>query len=519
MSPQCATPQRLRRWTVSCDVWAGATMSTSPHLSQLPVGIFLLTLHSCMRRDAQGRPDVALLPEQLLDIVASGFAVRSSGAEPLRTGTLRRCLPYFRDCRAGQDWLDRAASLRATVHDRVARLPARSDEHTDADRIDAAASNPVRLAPWVDLTHDEAAAVENAVRQVVRLVQDVVSRERVVLGDHLDRVRGALDGVLRTLPAAERALVEAKLRGFGVLTNEEVDVDGLVDVVAMLVGRTAEFDPAPTSDDDPEATQVRQLRGLDGLGMARTPKDLHLANLAEGAFPTSGGAVGWPFTLDDVRTAGASGLDPVTVELMATRTATAPLGDLYLLWLALDGTEAGAGLTLSWISRSAGEKRRLSPLVALLARLDHPESAVTDAAGGLEATNLDADGANEALGVRPDPVPGEGMDDNVMAAVEDAVHPVAAASAHACPRRFALQWVLGPTAGFGPEHLTSMLHGNLTHALVRARGREPPRRQGYHRVGLGTLDRRAAGEQPRQGSGETFGSKRGLIVGVDAGRQ
>ncbi len=438
----------------------------SPQLAQLPVGLFLLTLHSCISSDPTGRPVVRITPDRLLDLLTSGFA--GIGENPVRSGTLRRVLPYFSDCRDAQDWLDRAAQLRATVQERVERLPGRRDGDTDADRVERAVENPVRLAPWVDLPAAEAAGVERAVRHVVRLVQDVVSRERVVLGEHLDRIRRTLESVLSTLTDEDRAEIEAKIAGFGVLTGEEVDVDGLVDVVAMLVGRRADLDPAPLNDDEPCARKVCQLRGLDSLGLRPTAGDVHLTNLAEDAFPSVGSAVGWPFVLDDLREAVASGLEPVTVELMATRQATGPLGDLYLLWVALDGVRGEGRLTLSWISTSGGEKRRLSPLAALLARLPHPDEAVVGAGGGLVPRNLAERGDDDVLGTLPQPAPVEPLDDKAMNALEDAVHPVAAASAAACPRRFAIQWILGPSAGFGPDHLTSMLQGNLTNALVRS---------------------------------------------------
>ena len=51
-----------------------------------------------------------------------------------------------------------------------------------------------------------------------------------------------------------------------------------------------------------------------------------------------------------------------------------------------------------------------------------------------------------------------------MAAV-DSVHASAAAASRACPRRFAIQWAMGPTASFGPAHLQSMLYGNVVGAL------------------------------------------------------
>ena len=66
-------------------------------------------------------------------------------------------------------------------------------------------------------------------------------------------------------------------------------------------------------------------------------KDLHLANMAEDAFPTAAQAVGWPFTLDDLRASTDDAVEPVTAGLLETRAQTAGLSDLYLFWLALDG--------------------------------------------------------------------------------------------------------------------------------------------------------------------------------------
>ena len=82
---------------------------------------------------------------------------------------------------------------------------------------------------------------------------------------------------------------------------------------------------------------MTKLRGLDALGLARVEKDLHLANMAEDAFPTAAQPVGWPFTLDDLRASTDDAVEPVTAGLLETQRPDRGTGDLYLFWLALDG--------------------------------------------------------------------------------------------------------------------------------------------------------------------------------------
>jgi hypothetical protein len=439
---------------------------SSPPLSQLPVGSFLLAVHRCIAPRVGGSPEVRLDGDALLDVVSSGYL--DVGVDRVVSAALvRRALPYFADCVSGEEWVERAALLARTVRERVSPLGARDPQGSDVDRIATAVFNPTRLVPWADLSVEEADHVGVAVLRVVKLVEEIASRERVRLGDHLRLIHGKLQRALGALPEQEREAIEAKIRGFGTLADEEIDLDGLVDVVAMLVGRTADLDPGVHADDDPAATSVKQLRGLDSLGLDRVDHDLHLANLAEDVFPTSGRVVGWPFTLDDLRQAGDDAAEPVAIDLLSTRAATATLGDLYLLWLALDGVEPGREIILSWVSETNGDHRRLSPIVALLTEPDFWSQAVRECAGGvlIEPARGPADLPPTARWLPPADV---AVDD---AEVEDALDMVSAratASAYACSRRFAIQWGVGPSAAFGPEHLQGMLFGNVLNSLHRA---------------------------------------------------
>jgi hypothetical protein len=440
------------------------TGRSAPRLAELPVGTFLMALHRCVHQAADGATSVRLDGDSFLDMVASGFLDLPADEHHASPAVVRRAMPYFSDCRSGGEWLERAGLLRRTIEARVGSHGARDPGQEDIDRIAAAVGNPTRLVPWADLSEADAAGVEAAVRRVVQLVEETARRERVVLRDHLNQVRTRLEQSLKALSGEERAAVEDKVRGFAVALDDEVDVGGLVDVVAMLLGRKADADPRDPSE-EPDSTSVTELRGLDALGLTRADADLHLANLAGDSFPTPGAGVGWPFTLADLRRSEEA-VEPVTVELMALRAATGSLGDLYLFWLGLDGAGEGKKVTLSWVSDQAGERRTLSPLVALLTTPDVRDEAVRHVAGGLTVGRVPSPADLPPDTKRPEPGTTWYDEDDLDAAVDEA-DARATASAVACPRRFALQWALGPTHAFGPEHLQSMLFGNVTNALVR----------------------------------------------------
>jgi hypothetical protein len=433
----------------------------APSLSQLPVGSFLLALHRCIEQDDARAVSFSLTTDTLLDLVASGYLEVGEPTGSVSAPLLRRVLPYFADCRSADEWRERSAQLVEVIDARVAPRGVREDSDDDSTRIEGAVANPTRLVPWADISRDDANRVRATVHAVVRLLEETTARERVVLGDHLKTLRHRLDRALRQLPPDEARAVEAKLRGLGVLTEEEIDVAGLVDVVAMILGRSLDLERE--DDTDPLSTKVTKLRGLDALGLARVEKDIHLANMAEDAFPTAAQAVGWPFTLDDLRASPDDAVEPVTAGLLETRAQTAGLSDLYLFWLALDGVGPDGTVTISWVADSAGERRRLSPIVSLLT-VPESTAAVQQAAGGVAVEQGPAPAQQDADRARPVlPLPDE--DEDVLVGAVDSIDARASAAARACPRRFAIQWAMGPTASFGPTHLQSMLHGNVLGAL------------------------------------------------------
>lgn len=437
-------------------------------LAHLPVGQFLLSVHDAIRPDA-GRVEFELRQEQVVDIAASGYVDGDDpDTDPSRNvGALRRAMPFFRGCVSLQDWTDRVRALELLVRDEVEALGGKRADHTDVDRMRIASTNPLRTVPWADLTVDEAVSISVTIDRITKLIGEIAEYESRSISDYLEFVRTQLQRGMARLDERTRSEIDDKLRGFVTGAEAEMDVEGLVEAVRLLLGREADFDH--TGEPTEERGQVRELRGLDALGRSRSQRDLYLANLADGVFPTRLPLVGWPFRAADLLDDDDSDLPAVSVEIMRTRSETAAISDLYLFWLALDGLGQGRKVTLSWVERSGTERRNPSPIVSLVSVPDHGSESVCARAGGIPR-GASLGGAHEDT---PRSHPTFWSSSPPVPAVIDEIPPVALGAAAVCPRRFALQWAVGPTVSFGSEHNQVMLYGNVLGVLERLSGMPP----------------------------------------------
>lgn len=436
-------------------------------LAQLPIGSFLLAIHDCIKTLPGGGIEVVLESDAVLDIAESGF-LDDGGADVVSAASasvMRRVLPFFAGCRTGTEWSVRAEHLYKLIVAEVQPLGAKLAQGTDLERIYSAVDNPLRLVPWADLQVSEAASVRLTIEKIFTLVSEMASRERVALKDHMRFLQRELAAGMQGLPESDRREIESKVQGFSVGLEDEIDVEGLVDIVELLLGRTATLDLF----DEPDRTSshVSELRGLDALGMHRLEQDLHIANLADSKFPTVVPSVGWPFRLEDLSTSGITEAEAAPIqEIVRLRFETASLSDLYLLWLAISGVGEANRVTFSWISELGGEKQNLSPLVSLLTLPQRGEDAVKARAGGVEVTRV----RPIALGVgsvsRPERAASTTSAEEAARAAL-VVDSRAAASALACSRRFALQWMLGQSHAFQAAHHHALLYGNMIGALVK----------------------------------------------------
>ncbi|WP_156971602.1 hypothetical protein [Knoellia flava] len=444
----------------------GRGQGSAANLAQLPIGAFLLGMHDCIVAEPGARPTVRLSAAAVADVLGSGFLeVPGDGKERLGKrellGAFRRGQEFFAGCREGHQWAQRAELLRSAVSGVVARHGGASAGESDVARVAGAAGNPLRLAPWADLRPEEAEEVADAIAAIVRFAESLVVAEEMALGKHLEFIRKTLRHGLANVDDDVRAELEAKVSGFSAEMDSVLDVEGLVDIVTMLLGRSADFDVLGEAED--VAGPVSELRALDEIGLSGIDRPVHVANLSDAAFPATRSVDLWPFRLEDHRVDPDS---PVAVgaELLGLREETSALSDLYLMWLVLDACGPEHGLTISWISEVDGEHRNLSPLAALLLVPEGVEDEVKARAGGLQPTTVT--GANDFAALRTLPVPLAGGAE-LRASAKAKLHRHATASAQLCPRRFALQWLVGPTSAYGPAYLQEAAYGNVQNALVR----------------------------------------------------
>lgn len=434
------------------------------NLAELPIGQFLLALHGCVETLPGGRHRLVLDRTRLIDMVASRLL--DSGdldRDPSHhVAAFERAMPFFDDCTLLADWVARAVVLQRLVVAEVSALGKRAAGLTDRQRIAVAASNPLRLVPWADLSDLEAAVVVETIRRVTEMAERVIAVEGRDPEKYLGWIRQNLERGMANLPAEERKVVEDKLRGIGAGNDGEFDVEGIIDVVHMLLGRQAEFGLDGDSDD--ESAAARELRNLDALGFAPSERDVHVANLVDTEFPARYQSFRWPF--DERLLKSGAQTSQVSVEIFRTREETASLSDLYLFWLALSGVSPSATLTLSWITELGTEIRNPSSLVLLIASLDHKVAVLKSAVGGLEVRK-----AGSVVAMPPDrTLPTLRVREYGDAELDDAIahlEPLAASSAFMCPRRFAVQWAMGPSAAFQTPHTQRMLYGNVQGALQK----------------------------------------------------
>jgi len=150
----------------------------------------------------------------------------------------------------------------------------------------------------------------------------------------------------------------------------------------ILLGGEMEFgvddgDGNARSEDD----AVLNLRSLDILALGKFPHDIHLANLSEAYFPSKTQPYGWPFAEKYV--VPSDNQRDISVEILRTRSQTAQLGDLYILWLALTGLAPDRELTMSWISKIGNELQNPSSLITLLTQPKVRNDNVIRLAGGV----------------------------------------------------------------------------------------------------------------------------------------
>lgn len=445
----------------------GLAPATSVDLADTALGQFLLALHSCVSADADGGIRLVLASDRLVDMAASGCLDGSSEDDrpSHHVAAIRRALPFFEGLVDLEDWLDRAVTLQHLIGSVVSTHGLRADSSGDLRRMRAAAANPLLLAPWCDLSDLEVATLRYAIARIQALLKllriEEPERERSV-NEYLRDLRRELSGALKHLPRATRDAIAAGRRQQSLTGSRPLDIEGIIGVVNMHLSRELQS-PIDEEADDEDAA-VEELRNLDALAFTPASGLVHITNLVDTAFPSRTSAIGWPFDrslLDD------SDIPRESREISQAREDASGLGDLYLFWLALHGVEAGE-LHLSSIAVFASELRNPSPVLMLMAELDAGRRGghARRLAGGFElAIGTERQHAAIVAAQTIPPWNKPRSSAQIQHAV-NRVHPVARASAKACPRRFALQWALGLSHSFPAPFQHKMLFGNVAGSLA-----------------------------------------------------
>lgn len=431
------------------------------NLANLPVGQFLLAAHECVTYVGRAAPECTLDERRFVDMVASTFLDSvADGMHPSRfVPAMRRALPFFSSVRTTAEWRERAIALERLVVGEVAAFGARDVADSDVARMTRAVGNELRQVPWCDLTVEEVGMVRFAVDAAKAVVDEIASEGLRRTDNYVAWIRKRLERAMANLDPAGREEIERKLHGVGVGMSGVIDPEGIRDVVGMILGR--EIENGPGGDD--LGKRVKDVRSLDAFAYRKATVDVHVANLAETIFPARAFPYGWPFSEGALK---KSAHRNVSEEILSTRSATAQLGDLYLFRLALDGVGSSSELTLSWIGEAGGEFHNPSTLLNLVTEPKVRDTPVKVLAGGLGLSpgnhGAPLGGARTLPNPRAFDVAGAAP---ATRAAVTAIPIVARGSAKICPRRFAIQWALGPSGSFQAPHQQKMLFGNVLGAM------------------------------------------------------
>ena len=443
--------------------FAGFTQDADVDLALLPLGAYLYGLHKCIDLSHDGKVVVKLDGETLRDIVGSGYLVKDNGAPVSSTlvPTLNRALPFFEDCTFGDSWIKRAGDLHKLLTSEVAILGGRTQSETALERMGGVSSNEIRLAPWVDISPAEALEIQQSILAVIHFVMNVAAKEKVKINQHLGTLKDEILRGMQFLSPTTRERIEVIISEMRFVNDTDVSVDDLLEIVGLILAPPVDFrdeDRRPWGEVD----LVGDLNQLDVLGLIRHDGPLHVANLSDLAFPSTVQAVHWPFTLEDLQRSPEA-VDDVALEITQTRQSTSSLAALYLTSLALDGVEGDHWVKLSFIKSGVREEQNQSPILALVTSFSEKQvksTAVRQRAGGVNLQKIDSGKVGDKTRTRRSPRPPRASDAVITEAIKRAGS-IPASSALACPRRFATQWVAGPSPAYLSEHHHSMLFGNL----------------------------------------------------------
>jgi len=449
-------------------------------LFALPVGRFLIALQEAVRvKKSSGVSGIDF--ESLVHLVEGGYLNRTEGTgDRSLTDVLYQCKTYFGDCRTIEMWRSRLKGLelhyeptRHGIDDLalVKKSRKRDNSLSDQKYLIAAVKGHLRRAPWLDLSLTEWSALKESLLRIFDEVEMLAQDDKVDVEKYIAKliqlVVNSDNGVEILGEARWREVCDA-LNSLPSAPDFVTNIIRIGEILPALLGKRIVYGEQ-LAKESPRNSLASPLRGLEVCGLIQRD-GLHVTNLSDTVFPYKPQAFGWPFRRDEVvLPEGRSGRALRTrIRLVDELERSGGLGDLYLLWLALNGTKADSQIKLSWLTKTPTENLNPSPLLALMLEVPKTRESVRKFAGGIK---IEEDRHSARSNAQQPPLlvvsplqPARELEgylvdihsnSNTLPALK------AFGSVEICARRTALHWLTRTSSSYHERWQLEILYGNL----------------------------------------------------------
>jgi hypothetical protein len=425
---------------------------------QLPAGIFLTSLHSCFANGPRTQEDITVKPEIFERLLSSAFSMSSNEKYKTVLSLYPLVRRFFGTCESISQWREAALSLEELISVQIPRMaPDGIERPTDKEGLKP--SSILGLVPWASLDRSEVNAIRELVFEIMDLIENTFSAERITFGDSIVATQLFLERRLASASQAVQLLIDDLLPDIQNVDTGEIDARGIANLVQQLMHKDIDFDEY---DDSPNLP-LRNSQALDALGFSPRSLPTILTNLSEGNFPTQNEPLPWPFTNEMLKMAHLEA-SPIGIIYDARRRCSS-LEDLYLFDLALNGVDEGSKLVLSWITRVESEDTLPSTFINVFSKVSKVSAGTQSYLGGFVVEQ-----SSQQIEVNHNPLAVtlvEGELNGIEASLISQNNQVAFSAALACPRRFSLQWQMSDNFSYRTPHMQEILYGNLFHLLPR----------------------------------------------------
>ena len=317
-----------------------------------PIGQFINTLNRMWDEELQ---QITLTEDQLIDCFASGWLAYKGIAARQYMQDLVNILPFFTNCRTGEEWEARIRLLQQ-IQDEVvgAFREKKTDPNPTVARWQEAIGNPLTNISTFSVPEDHLDVILEMIQQLIRIAQDLYdNNETVAIQDYISK----LDMILRAheisneLYEEERELTEEIFENLGKPSDLTIkcyptDISSALNL--FINGRLSEGEIQTR-----RIGLVNPLFYIDAAPINNKHK-VHICLCDVDSLPGRNKEYIWPLTEKTVREIQRKTGNPLLKNLIHVMAMTA-IGNRYFLYNALRSKD----VQLSWVSRQ--DEKLLAP--------------------------------------------------------------------------------------------------------------------------------------------------------------